>query len=509
MQKQTLLLLLLTGTLTGYAQKPAHLPEFSIPANEPETHIRFLAADELMGRRTGEPGNLVAARYITEQFRLLGLKMPESQASYLQPVPMKKILPPAQGLITSGSTSLRINEDFVLVSGKATTLTNAPVVFLPYGWTDQTGYDEYKGVDVRGKVIVCRIGTPTAKDRQDRQMASEAKVQLAAEKGALALLEVYDLPNPVPFERVVNQYGKERILLQNRMPILAGNFVGVAHSSIPHLWVKKSDFFSPTTLKTMSLTLSERSETPFVSYNVAGVIEGSDPRLKNEYVILSAHFDHIGLKQYARVQTNSTDSICNGAHDNAMGISALLYAARSYAAQPPKRSVLFLAFTGEELGLLGSAYYVNHPLVPLKQSVYNLNCDVFGYNDTNSISILGQVRTDCDPEINTAAQALGLKRLDDKEPEQDYFNRSDNAPFAIAGIPAQNYAAGITKTDEEVLRYYHTVEDDPGSLDYPYVHKFCKAFAYTGRLIANRPGKPRWSTITKYDTAYKRLYNVN
>jgi Zn-dependent M28 family amino/carboxypeptidase len=185
---------------------------------------------------------------------------------------------------------------------------------------------------------------------------------------------------------------------------------------------------------------------------------------------------------------------------------ALLVAAKALSQQPPKRSVMVLALTGEEVGLLGSRYYAENPLVPLKQTIFDLNIDGAGYNDTTIVSVIGLERTGAKAEIEAGARAFGLNVFAEPAPEQGLFDRSDNVSFAAKGVPAPTFSPGFKAFDAEIAKYYHQAIDNPESLDFSYVHKFCQAYAHTARLIANRSTRPFWIAGDKYEAVGKELY---
>ncbi|MBL7816406.1 MAG: M28 family peptidase [Saprospiraceae bacterium] len=490
MMKKLLLLVILFCTTQSFGQKLNKLPESKIPAIETETHLRFIASDELMGRKTGEQGNLVAARYITEQFRLLGLK-PAGGDSYMQLVPFKSTKPATEGSIVAGDSTLKILDDFIVFDGKSADMHNVPVVFANYGWIDGKGYDDYKDLDVKGKIVVIQLGTPDTKKPFEAIQASDAKAKFAADRGAVAVVEIFTAQ--IPWKNLLRFFTSESLRLASDK----------TESSIPHLWVNaaRGGAFSKDKLKSLTMHTSEKKETNVVSYNVAGVLEGTDPVLKKEYIVLSAHFDHIGINR-----TNKTDSISNGARDNAFGVTAMLFAAKAFSQMCTKRSILFIGYTGEEIGLLGSKYYVEHPLVPLKQCVFNLNCDGAGYDDTSLLTTIGLSRTDAKAELETSAKAFGLKIIDDSAPEQNLFDRSDNVNFAAKGIPAPNFAPGMKTFGGEIMKYYHQTSDNPETIDFPYLHKYCQAYAYAARLIANRATPPKWIAGDKYEKAWNELF---
>lgn len=244
-----------------------------------------------------------------------------------------------------------------------------------------------------------------------------------------------------------------------------------------------------------------------VSYNVVGVIEGSDPALRNEYVALLAHYDHVGAGMRNGPGATAADSIFNGARDNAMGTAAVLAAAKALAAERPARSVILLAVTAEEGGIIGSQFYAENPLIPLNQTVYALNIDTGGYSDTSIVTVVGLGRTTADPLIRQGAAAYGLEVISDPAPEQNLFDRSDNVRLAAKGIPAPTFSPGFRSfEDPGVANYYHRPNDEPDDLDYAYLRRFALAYVRAARLIADSPTRPTWTAGDKYEAAARALY---
>ncbi|MFT5764204.1 MAG: Zn-dependent M28 family amino/carboxypeptidase [Saprospiraceae bacterium] len=176
------------------------------------------------------------------------------------------------------------------------------------------------------------------------------------------------------------------------------------------------------------------------------------------------------------------------------------------ATNPTKRSVIFVAFTGEEMGLLGSAYYADHPLIPLNQTVLNLNTDGAGYDDKTAYSVIGYDRVGLVAEFEKAAAEFGLTVIADPAPDQNLFDRSDNVNFAVKGIPAPTISPGTTGFSEEITKHYHQVSDNPDTIDYDYLLIYCKVYAYLSRLIGDKAETPRWKAGDKYESAGKMLY---
>ncbi len=275
-----------------------------------------------------------------------------------------------------------------------------------------------------------------------------------------------------------------------------------------HLWLQDSDgSIANQLLYSKSINanfkISGIEIKKIVSRNVVGILEGSDPKLKDEYVIYSAHYDHNGVGK----PNAENDSIYNGARDNAVGTVTVLSAAENFGKYPTKRSALFILFTGEEKGLLGSQWYVEHPVIPLDKMVYCFNSDNGGYNDITKTTIIGLHRTTVGKHMIDASAAFGLEAIDDPAPEQGLFDRSDNVQFAAKGIPAPTFGLGFTSFNDEISKYYHQVTDNPDTLDYDYLVKFFKSYVLACRLIANDPVTPFWTEGDKYYEAGKKLYS--
>ncbi len=223
---------------------------------------------------------------------------------------------------------------------------------------------------------------------------------------------------------------------------------------------------------------------------------------KISFIVYSAHYDHVGVGK----PNAEMDSIYNGARDNAVGTVTVLNAAENIAKYPTKRSSLFIFFTGEEKGLLGSEYFVENPTIALDKIVYCFNSDNGGYNDTSKTTIFGLYRTTASQHFIDAAAEFGLTAIDDPAPEQNLFDRSDNVNFAKKGVPSPTYSMGFTAFDEEITKYYHQVTDNPDNVDYEYLHKFFQSYVLSARLIANDPQRPFWTEGDKYYEAGKELY---
>ncbi len=476
-------------------------PEFKLEKAEVEAHLRFLASDEMQGRRTTDMGNNVAARYIAEQFRYYGLKTVEGADGYYQTIPFENRIPPEVGFLRWGEDVYEHGEGMVVLAGDSIN-QEAEAVFANFGWVDSLkGFDDYKDLDVKGKIVVCISGLPDSQEPSVVFTSMRKKRKIAADHGAIALIELYRLGFPWQFFK--NYFGKPRLDIAEKNKDEG--------PGIPYIWLQENSEEASLNLKngakaTFKLKSSGFSADSKPSQNVIAVLEGTDPVLKNEYIICSAHYDHVGTGKQGGGAFSVEDSIFNGARDNAFGTVALLAAAKSLSKQPVKRSVVFIAFTGEEMGLLGSGYYVDHPLIPLKQTILNLNTDGAGYDDITAYSVIGYDRVGLEAEFEKAASTFGLRVIQDPAKEQNLFDRSDNVNFAAKGIPAPTVSPGATGFTEEIMKHYHQVSDNPETIDFDYLLLFSKTYSYLTRLAANKDERPKWKAGDKYEKAAKLLY---
>jgi hypothetical protein len=488
---------------TAQAQNDSRAPEFDITKADMEAHLRFLASDALQGRRTGEMGNDIAAAYIASQYATYSLKQVEGAQGYYQPVPFEAITPPSMAKIVVEDETYTQGDNLLMMTGNLE-LTKTKAVFANYGWVDEeTGANDYDKLDVEGKLVFVLPGTPEGQDPLTVFNSMSKKRKLAKEKGAVGLIELYRLQFPWQF--FLSYFGKESLNLADKMETTKSspNFV--------YGWIKEENKETFNAMKDSKKTKVELSSEGFsrravTSNNVIGLLEGTDPELKDEYLLITAHFDHVGTGKNGGSPYTPEDSIFNGARDNAMGTTALLGALQALAEAPPKRSVIFLAVTGEEIGLLGSQYYAENPLIPMEQVIFNLNTDGAGYNDPSYVSIVGFGRTGTDGLVEAASNIFGLDVFPNPAPEQNLFDRSDNVSFAKLGVPALCFSPGLTEFDEEISTYYHQAADNPDSIDFDYLQKFCQALARTARLIADDEDRPFWVEGDKYEEAGKQLY---
>jgi len=477
----------------AYAQQnDKQLTDATVNKAKIESHIRFLASDELRGRQTPSPEQLIAARYLVTQLQSYGVKPLPAYPDYLQPVAMKTVSAPLEVTVTFDGKTFRYVESTVPLEGENAS-HDAEAVFMNYG-----SEEEFKKADVKGKIVFVKAGLDKQTNPQAWFMSGQEKHKRAKEKGAQALVELYS-NQQLPWKILVNYFKGGSVSLDNNQ--------GSTKQNIPHIWLHDPEWTEAAAWATRKKTkaqvrISGITETKFNTYNVVGYVEGNDSKLKNEYITYSAHYDHVGVGN----PNAEGDSIYNGARDNAVGTVTVLSAAENLAKHPTKRSALFILFTGEEKGLLGSAWFADHSPIDLKKIVYCFNSDNAGYNDTSIATIIGLDRTTADTYIKQACEAYGLKAADDPAPEQNLFDRSDNVNFAKKGIPAPTFSMGLTAFSGDVLKHYHQPSDEAGTLDYNYLYKFFSSYVYACRLIGNATARPFWKPGDKYHAVGTQLY---
>ena len=491
--KKLALLLALGCIFTLTAQTEIEKVSETISKSEIEGHIYFLADDLLKGRETGSPELKIAASYLANSLRSYGVQPNPKTGTYYQEVKLKRKSPPKDVSIVINDQAIT---DYVIINAIAMA-SNQDAIFLNYGLTD-----DYKGKDVKGKVVIVKAGSPETTEGRAAFRLRRTKEKLAKDHGVTAIIELLKVDDGM-WSSIGHNFNGPTLSVDLEDTDKSGN------NDIAYVWVldkegKMAGQFSAAKKITSAIAIGEKQEETVISQNVIGIVEGTDAKLKNEYIIYSAHYDHVGIGE----PDATGDSIYNGARDNAVGTTTVLSMAKNLAKYPTKRSALFILFTGEEKGLLGSSYYVENPVLPLNQMVYCFNSDNAGYNDTSVISVIGLTRTSAEANIINAAQAFGLKAIEDPAKEQGLFDRSDNVNFAKKGIPAPTFSLGFTSFDGDVTKYYHQPGDEADTLDYDYLLKFFQAYVLAGRNIANDKQTPVWNEGDKYEEASKELYQV-
>lgn len=458
-----------------------------VTRSQVEAPLTFLSADEMRGRDTGSRELDIAANYIASVFRQLGLKEIPGAPGYSQPVSLVKAAPVVSATLRFGNETLTFKDQFIVVDGARSSWTGE-CVYVGYGSVEEMP------ADIKGKMVVSLAGNKEAGNAQAIFSASSDKFKRVKAAGGAGLIEFF-VTTPFPWPSLVSFFtGNPRTTVKKE---------GV---EIPRIWMKDVDLAGFKEIKekksgTVTVTVERPDANAIPSRNIVGVVEGTDPALKQEYVVVSAHYDHVGVGA-----KKANDSIYNGARDNALGTVAMMTAAKYFALFPAKRSIIFIGLTGEERGLLGSAWYADHPLVPLNQTVFNMDCDGAGYNDKSVVTIIGLERTSAEADIYKACEAFGLKATKDPVPEQNLYERSDNYNFAVKGVPAIDFAPGVKAFDAELLKYYHQPADEVGSLDFDYLVLYYRAFVYANQLIANGPKAPFWKPGDKFEATGKALY---
>ena len=495
-------------------------------------HVEFLADDKLEGRNTGSEGHRKAAQYVADQFERAGLK-PAGEQGYIQPVKfLTREIDEAHSsvaLVREGkSVSLVLGDDVAIAlrTNPAPQL-EAGMVFAGYGLTiPEEKFDDFANLDVRGKVVVYLTGAPPSVPG-----ALSSHYQSAGERGAnlrrLGAVGTVVIQNPkqmdIPWSRAtlarlapamsladtsLDEGGGQKIGLTMNPAfadkLLAGSghtiaeIVDLANSgkALPH-------FALPSTLR--AKVSVKRGEVE--SQNVAAIFPGTDPQLKDQYVVMSAHLDHIGVGAPI-----NGDKIYNGAMDNASGVAALLdIAATMHETQArPKRSVLFVAVTGEEKGLLGSRYFATHPTVPSSKIVADLNSDMFlPLFPLKLLTVYGLAESSLGDDVRETARAMGIRVQADPEPLRNVFIRSDQYSFIRQGVPSLSMKVGYEKGSPEeaiakrwLAERYHAPSDDlQQPVDKQAAGEFDRFVAKLLERIADEPERPKWNP----DSFFKRF----
>ena len=521
-------------------------------------HIKVLASNEFEGRGPGTPGEEKTVAYLTDQFQKMGLKPGNPDGTYLQTVPLvgfqaKRVV----GSFQSGGHTIGLSfpNDFVAVSrrmAQEVKVVNSEVVFVGYGVVaPEYGWDDYKGMDVRNKTLVMLVNDPAVPDPKDPAKLDPAffkgramtyygrwtyKYEIASEKGAAAVILVHETgPAGYPFEVVKGSWSRENFdiaLPQTSQGAPGGDPSGargpnrveiegwISYDKAKELFqasgrdldaLKKAATrrdFRPESLNCQAQFAISNTLREVKSNNVVAKLEGSDPSLKDETIVYTAHWDHLG-----RDPARSGDQIYNGAVDNASGVASVLEIARALTrVQPaPKRSILFLIVTAEEKGLLGAKYYATHPLYPLDRTLANINIDgINAWGPTKDIISIGMGQSTLDDLLGELAQAHGRTVVPDAEPEKGYYFRSDHFEFAKQGVPAldpeggRQYIGkpadfGQRKHDEYTAKDYHKVSDEvKPDWDLSGAVEDARLLAELGYRIAQGDKYPEWKPGSEF-----------
>jgi Zn-dependent M28 family amino/carboxypeptidase len=477
----------------------------SVNADDLLRHIKALSSDEYEGRGPGTRGEELSVKYITEQFQRIGLKPGNPDGTYVQKVPLAGFISEPQVTFKAGDKEMKLEslKDYVAVSRRyepQVDVNDSDVVFVGYGVSaPEYGWDDYKGVDVKGKTIVMLINDPAVPSPSNpaeldanvfkgKAMTYYGrwtyKYEEATRRGAAAAVIVHETgPAGYPFEVVSGSWGRENfdIVSADRNAGRVGVESWITLDRAKELFAASGqDFdalhkaattkeFKPVALNAKATFHVKNTLRTIDSQNVIAKLEGSDAALKNEYVVYTAHWDHLGKDDKAQ-----GDGIFNGAIDNASGVAQVLEIAEAFAKLPvpPKRSLIFLAVTGEEKGLLGAKFYAEHPLYPAAKTLADINID--GANQwgrTRDIVIVGDGNTTLDDLARQVAAMQGRTVKPDPEPEKGFYYRSDHFEFARIGVPAFYADTGTEyvgkspefsqqKRDEYTNNDYHKPSDE-------------------------------------------------
>ena len=461
------------GTTPASTREEPQIPLDQLPTIDVDAvlaHTRTLSSDQFEGRGPGTMGEELTVKYLVDEFTKLGLKPGNTDGTFVQKVPLVGITPDGAPLVVKkGAQQLRMKwHDDVVAWTKhvadSATLDNSELVFVGYGVVaPEFTWDDYKGVDVKGKTLVMLVNDPPVPDParpgelDPKTFGGNAmtyygrwtyKYEIGKEKGAAGVLLIHETgPAGYPFDVVQNKVGEQFDLItpdKNMGRVAIEGWISLDQGK-KLLQMAGQDFdalkkraatreFTPVPLgETASMTLHNTLRT-VDSRNVVAKLEGSDPALKNEYVVYTAHWDHLGIGPAV-----NGDRIYNGAQDNAIGCAGLLEIARAFTKlpAPPKRSILFLSVTAEEQGLLGSEYYSVTPIYPLARTLANINMDGLNvHGRTKDITLIGLGASDLDDYARSAAAEQGRVVKGDAEPEKGFYYRSDHFNFAKQGVPA-------------------------------------------------------------------------
>jgi Zn-dependent M28 family amino/carboxypeptidase len=545
MKKTVLALLLLLGSCSQNRQSNLQPALDTINAGSLLSEIKTLSSDDFEGRKPGSAGEQKTIAYMEQQFRQLGLKPGNPDGTYLQNVPLAGITSKSQQEIAVKGRKLPLadKKDYIALSSRyvpEVTVKNSDIVFVGYGVVaPEYGWDDYKDVDVKGKTILMLINDPAIPDPNDPTKLDDKmfkgramtyygrwtyKYEIASEKGAAAAIIIHETgPAGYPFEVVSGSWGSENFGIQRpdnnmgRVPVEGWITYDKAKelcrmASLDLAVLKKAAIqkdFKPVPLPGASASFKiENTLRKIDSHNVVAKLEGSDPALKDQYVIYTAHWDHLG-----RDPELKGDQIYNGAADNASGSAGLLEIARAYTklSPAPKRSILFLSVTAEEQGLLGAEYYAANPFYPLKNTLADINMDVLNtWGKTKDLTLIGLGNSTLDDTTAGVLKAHDRAITPDPEPEKGFFYRSDHFEFAKQGVPALDADPGTEyigksadygkqKRDYYTEHDYHKPSDEvKPDWDLSGAVDDLRVFFEVGDRVAQEPKYPEWKAGTEF-----------
>ncbi|MEQ8177958.1 MAG: M28 family metallopeptidase [Amphiplicatus sp.] len=503
-----------------------------------EADVRFLADDLLEGREAGTRGYELAALYVAERYRALGLEPAGDDGTYFQTVPMRSFASAMENggtLTLTGSgapDSLEAGDDYLAGrgAGAAKGSVEAPVVFVGYGFvSEKHNRDDYAGLDVEGKIVAYYFGAPKFLNTEERAHFNTVRGQTASQHGAIGVITLMtpSLAKVISYDQI-----REITAHQTYMNWLepSGDPFTLAPNLEGNAFLSPSGaekLFAKARVKWAELEAAAEEEqgdvkgfpldvTARIAYdyktedtkspNVIGVLPGTDPALKDEYIVLTGHLDHEGIKT---TPEEGDDEIYNGAMDNATGIASMLEVARLLKADPPKRPVMFVALTAEEKGLVGSDYLARNAVVGKDMIAANVNLDmpIMTYNFTDIVAF-GAERSTLGPVVEAAVERAGLELTPDAQPDEGFFTRSDQYSFVKQGVPAiylrPNFGGDGERAQTEFReKHYHQPSDEAGLIDYAALARFSQVNYEIARGVANMDKRPRWNKGDFFGETFK------
>jgi len=490
--------------------------------------VAFLADDRLKGRETGSPEHREAAEYIARQFKDAGLQ-PAGTDGYFQSVPFR-----SRSIVEERSSLslVRGSEVVPVVLGDEATFSmriepaahvEAPIVFAGYGLqVPESKHDDLAGLDLKGKVVMLLTGGPSSIPGPLLAHYQNTRWSYLKQAGAIGVISIQNpkgqdipwdrsklarfLPSMAIADPALDETAGQQLAVTVNAAAAEKFFVGSGHRFAELLELSNAGQVLPRFTIPASVRATVAIDAQSLrSDNVAGILPGTDPVLKNEYIIVSAHLDHVGTGK------GSGDVIYNGAMDNASGIATLIETAKAAAAKKGnKRSIIFLAVTAEEKGLLGSRYFANKPTVAAKSIVADLNTDMFlPLFPLHSVIVQGLEESDLAADLRNTARPMGIEVYSDPEPERNAFVRSDQYSFIRTGVPSISLKVGFVKGSPEhemVKKWrterYHAPSDDLAQpIDRKSAEDFNKVYVALIEAVANRPTRPAWND----DSFFKRF----
>jgi Peptidase family M28 len=488
MRLALLLLLLTPAPLAGQTHEPASRAAETITPSDVARRIHVIADDSMMGRDTPSRGLDLTARYVAEEFRRFGLR-PAGDGSFIQKYPITRRrldLGKSSVVFKSGSTQQRADFTTAARLDGGTVPEQAfesPAILIGGAQTAQSA-DQ---VGLRDKVVI--YIPPAQRDLVTIQQVLRA-LFLAGPKAVVVLSDkdsaafAGDIPKRSTERTVVGLPTGRPVVLQVRTDAVAKSLAS-AGVQLAELRTASGPVSRPLPGLRIGIDMRDEVLSSLQAPNTVGILEGTDPRLKHEYIVYSAHMDHIG------VTPGSTDSINNGADDDASGTTGVIELAKAFSrpGAAPKRSIIFLTVSGEEKGLWGSNHFANHPPVPIDQIVANINMDMIGRNWTDTIVAIGKEHSDLGAtlnRVNAAHPELGMTAIDDRWPEEQFYFRSDHYNFARKGVPVLFFFNGVHED-------YHEVTDSPDKINSEKEARILKLLYYLGQEIGNAPARPKWN----------------